>query len=347
MSLLSRFLKWWLGELIGLVPGLVKRAMVPRPATLLATDQDGLLLSRLGTRDTVGLGLATELTPAKRDRLRRSVRQGRLEVVLGVDPQQVVTLQAKLPAAAEEDLSAVLEFEIDRLTPFTADELYFAYQVVGRDETGPSIEVAVSYTPRARVAEQMSALDSLGLTPKRLSVLTEQGRPRAHNLLPQAVTRGQNFGRVLAGSLTGMAAVLLIALWAVTMHGKEQKIEQLDAQLRDARAAAVAVDVDHTASSGQSRLELEIFRAKSGKSMAVHVLARLTEALPDDTWIDSFSFDGHEVRISGQSADAVALIALFDGHPSFRDPVFSAPITRNQAGGERFLVQMTSRGPEG
>ena len=38
-----------------------------------------------------------------------------------------------MPAATEENLPQVLSFEMDRLTPFRSDEVYFDHRVVGRD----------------------------------------------------------------------------------------------------------------------------------------------------------------------------------------------------------------------
>src|SRR6185295_2369308 len=46
-----------------------------------------------------------------------------------------------LPAATEENLAQVLGFEMDRLTPFKSDEVYFDQRVVSRDAADGQITV--------------------------------------------------------------------------------------------------------------------------------------------------------------------------------------------------------------
>src|SRR5262245_36746201 len=47
----------------------------------------------------------------------------------------------KLPVAAKSDLHQLLAFEMDRLTPFAADEVYHACRVIGVDRSQQQIEV--------------------------------------------------------------------------------------------------------------------------------------------------------------------------------------------------------------
>ena len=54
-----------------------------------------------------------------------------------------------MPAATEENLRQVLGFEMDRLTPLRADEVYFDYRVVSRDAAAGQIAVQLAVA-RAR-----------------------------------------------------------------------------------------------------------------------------------------------------------------------------------------------------
>ena len=56
-----------------------------------------------------------------------------------------------LPLAAAENLREVLTFEMDRQTPFTADQVYFDYQIVQRDNTNGRISVEMTAVHRADV----------------------------------------------------------------------------------------------------------------------------------------------------------------------------------------------------
>jgi general secretion pathway protein L len=68
-------------------------------------------------------------------------------------------------------------------------------------------------------------------------------------------------------------------------------------------------------------------RARTGDALAL--IAGLTDALPDDTYLTDLSVrDGH-LRLSGQSAAAAKLIPALAADTALRNPSFTAPVTRN------------------
>jgi general secretion pathway protein L len=60
------------------------------------------------------------------------------------------------------------------------------------------------------------------------------------------------------------------------------------------------------------------------------VLAEVTDALPDDTYLTEFGLDHGRLSITGQSAAAAKLISALAANPHIRNPGFSAPVTRNE-----------------
>ena len=65
---------------------------------------------------------------------------------------------------------------------------------------------------------------------------------------------------------------------------------------------------------------------------ALQILAALTQALPDDTWLADLSLKPGNLTMDGQSADAAKLIALLAAVPGLQDPSFTAPVTRTNDG---------------
>jgi len=63
-------------------------------------------------------------------------------VYICLSPDQVVVHPVVLPLAAEENLSQVLEYEIQRLLPFRLEGLYYDYLSVGRTKDKRSAEDA-------------------------------------------------------------------------------------------------------------------------------------------------------------------------------------------------------------
>ena len=53
-----------------------------------------------------------------------------------------------LPLAAKADLAELLYYEIDRLTPFNADDIYFSWRVIETDKAKQQIKVELVTIPR-------------------------------------------------------------------------------------------------------------------------------------------------------------------------------------------------------
>ena len=75
------------------------------------------------------------------------------------------------------------------------------------------------------------------------------------------------------------------------------------------------------------------------------VLDKLTKALPDNTWLVSFSQTNEGVKVSGYSAAASELIPRIDAVPIFKNPTFSSPIVQDpEKKLERFDVSFEIKG---
>ncbi len=59
------------------------------------------------------------------------------------------------------------------------------------------------------------------------------------------------------------------------------------------------------------------------------VLAVLTDALPDGTWLNDLSLRSGDLTIDGQSDNAARLIGLLAAVPGLHGPSFTAPVTRS------------------
>ena len=85
--------------------------------------------------------------------------RGRARVALG--PDEALVRRVTMPAATEENLRQVLEFEMDRLTPFRADEVYFDYRVVSRDVAAGQLVIQLAVARREAVDARVRELRTL------------------------------------------------------------------------------------------------------------------------------------------------------------------------------------------
>src|SRR5260221_13692417 len=119
-------LRWWLDELraLGAELGAATRLTAPSAVTIEITDMGWLVARETGAAHAVlGSIDADRLSDAMlRDALTRLLPRAKREpVALLLPPSAVLTRVVRLPAAALGDLTPILDFEIGRHTPFTAD----------------------------------------------------------------------------------------------------------------------------------------------------------------------------------------------------------------------------------
>ena len=74
---------------------------------------------------------------------------------------------------------------------------------------------------------------------------------------------------------------------------------------------------------------IESERSKAGRPLVV--LAAVTRILPDDTYLTEMELRQRKLTLSGRSAGAARLIGALAADGEFRNPGFSAPVTRLEA----------------
>src|SRR5206468_254198 len=117
-----------------------------------------------------------------------------VKVVVALPRSQILRKQLVLPAAVEESLKEALAYDLDRHTPFRADQLYFDAVVIGRDLAKKEIRVdwaaalKTSVDVARRHAESWGAL-VVGVTPSApepgAGTVVPRGRWSKLNLLPE------------------------------------------------------------------------------------------------------------------------------------------------------------------
>jgi general secretion pathway protein L len=77
----------------------------------------------------------------------------------------------------------------------------------------------------------------------------------------------------------------------------------------------------------------------------VLALDKISQALPDDTWLTELHVNNEgQIRITGISQNVAGLVPQIEGAAIFSDAIFFSPTTRLQAGeGDRFHLQMKLR----
>lgn len=336
---LAAFLRWWRDELAGALPPRWREWLAPDPTLLtIEPEGEGWRLRRLR-------GGRVELEDHAEREPEAFVRAlGRIGPGADVVPRQVLLLPAGetlrrrivLPAAAEEHLGQVLSYEMDRHTPFRADQVYFDFRIQRRDEVARHLAVDLLAIPRGALDGRLSAL------PAALDAadIAEEGQPAGFNLLP-ADRRARRVDRRLRLNLI-LALGVVVLLWLVMAQSlvlREQAVEALGEEVAAARGEAN----QSAALKRQLRDAIEgasfLARRKAEQPVAVDVLAEVTRLVPDDTWLERLSFVGNQVQLQGQSARADKLIGILTESKCLTNPQFQGIIQPDGATGkERFSL---------
>ncbi|MEO1751949.1 PilN domain-containing protein [Thiofaba sp. EF100] len=272
------------------------------------------------------------LDAAALDVLRGQVRRG-TEAVIRLPREQLLCRNLSLPLEAEPNLREVLGYEMDRQTPFRADQVYYDYQVLERRDGDRRLVVQMLVAPQASLAPLLHTLEGQGLVPSMITV-AEQGAPycdiAAINLLPASLRRRPAgvWGRV-NGALA-LSALVLLALAAVLPLQRQQVvIEDLEGRL-----AALAPQVQSAgtmrAAIDEMREELALFVTQKRQSpVAIDVLEEVSRILPDDTWLVRLELHGRRLRLQGFTVEAPALIGLLEASPLLANVTFTSPVVRD------------------
>lgn len=347
--MIGRFFSWWRSTLAEMLPQSWTRSRRSDASVLEIEITRSQIVFRHrsgGESDELGsiersTGRGGQETPAggqiaQREAvnaLAHGLRPERTRCVVHVDDSLRLKKSVRLPLAAEENLRQVLAFEMERHTPFHADNVYFDYRPKARDSKQRKLEVDLTVVQKPVVDE---ALDVVADWELRFSPDTGLEGKGGFTFLPRVyrahTTRGLNRALIVL-NLVALAAAALIPIYQ-----QERYIDSLQQRADRARAAAMAsVEVQDRIDALEQRRAL-FEQTKSGPS-AVELIEELARIIPDGTWLHRLDFKSGEVQFQGLSDAASALIGVVESSPMFREARFGSPITRDaRSGRERFHI---------
>ena len=246
---LPGFFRWWGSQLVACLPQRWRALVEERSDSLLLDLRpDEVIVWREHTDRTneyarIARSLAPEAQIAEFQRLRNAIDDPGVRTVLCIPAERVLQRNLTLPAAAEENLRQVLAFEMDRQTPFKADQIYFDSRVTGRDASGRNLLVELVLLPRAQLDQELAAL------PAGASALDGvdawRGEPgaarRQINLLPaERRARRRDMRLPLNLGLAAIAVILLVVNMDESLTNRAAAVEAMRAEVDKSRSPRFA-----------------------------------------------------------------------------------------------------------
>lgn len=343
----SPMITWWLQGLSLLVPASLKNLLntvKKRILIQLLDDQLSVIWpnQKKGNTesDRYSILLDNERNKFTRDIARFS--KDKHDIVLCIPANKGLRNNIKLPFNAESDLTSIVEFEIERQTPFTRDQVYSGYQIVDKNKTANTLNVELNVIPKKQVDPQLSELLKIGVRPQIVELLN--GQPESGiNVLPGSINNGEHKSTRRLNKLLLVLAIILSGM-AITIPFKNltTAIKQTEAKIEQAKTGALEVNKLRSKWDKVQEKQKIVNTKIEGYRSATMLLDELTKLTPDDTWFSRLHLTGESIKLQGESSAATALISIIEGSEHFSGTRFQSPVTTNIATGQdRFQITTT------
>ena len=346
---LPRFFAWWGGELLNCLPQRWRQLLAGSgEAFLLDLDGEHLRVwrERAGKRNELGqvdlqLPVSEQLSELRS--LRARIEDPSARSILCIPGTRALVRGLTLPLAAEENLRQVLHFEMDRQTPFKADQVYFDGRVLARNPAARTMQIEMVVLPRAQLDAQIAGIAGGALELDGVDIW-QDGTARRHiNLLPpERRARRRNVRLPLNLGLAAFAIILLLLNMSESLSNRAAALEAMSAEV--AKANAQAVQVSELRKTLQDSIAGANFLTdkKLTNAPIIVLLDDVTRRLNDETYLERLQIDNQQIQLQGQSNEAANLISVLAASDYLANPNLQGQIQPDpRSGKERFQIQAT------
>jgi general secretion pathway protein L len=344
----KKFFRWWLRELDFLVPEKVRQLVNEKQGFIVVRPQNNQLALTYVFNDVVEPLAILERNASGIEQYKalqaKDERLAKANLILRLTQQEAIQKELTLPAAVKENLSQVVAYELDRYTPFAAEQVYFAVKPLeGENEPG-YIRVMLVLTPKETLDALYEDIKTIGMSPlfvdyEAMPNDLEQ-RYDGYNLLPEEFReKTANTSRLIYMALVASACILLGAVLALpvffeyqTVSALQQKIDAIEKDAKEVKALQLQID----AMIDETRL---LITEKTAVPSVVDMLNSLSALMKDDTWLSYLQYSDGHLQIQGESPSASALIGVLEDSEMFANARFVSPVTQDKVSKqERFQI---------
>ncbi len=345
---LPRFFSWWGAELLACLPSRWRRffsgnseALLLEPAgdTIVVLREHEKLISEFGR---IAASATGEEQAAEFRAIRARIENPGLRTILCVPESRALTRTLTLPAVAEDNLRQVLTFEMDRQTPFKADQVYFDSRIVARDPLARSLRVELTVLPRALLDPQLGSVAGGAVEFDGVDVRGEgvAGARRGINLLPlERRARRRDMRLPLNLGLAALIVILLVFNMSESLHNRAIAVETMQGEVE--KAAAAAREVLELKKTLQDSINGANFLAEKKRQgpLLVALLDDLAYRLDDETYLERLSVENNQLQLQGQAKNAAGLISVLTASPFLANPKLEGQIQPDpRTGKDRFTI---------
>jgi general secretion pathway protein L len=303
--LIRQGLAWWLDELFSLVPQEWRARLTQRPKLIVDWDERGLS-AREGN-------VSKPFDPATHT----SRELDNATIVLPMS--RVLTRELDLPLLPLNDIRRLVALDIDRLTPFPADAVYFDTEIIQRDAERGKQRVLLGVMPRAAFAEVLERVQSAGLGAAAVAMSGGAGSNVHFDFLAQARgTSGVGGARARVPLWWAAVALLVIANIGLFAYRDSAALDELRNDV-DSQSGTVALAMHLHAKVETEAERRTALLERLAHNAPLRILDAVTKALPANAWARRFEWNGQTVQVAGYKQGPADLLGKFEASPVLRN----------------------------
>jgi len=308
---------WWIDELSGLAPASLRHLFAPPPPLFVELT-----------------GAAGERPRFWRDgRIVEIEDPGKTPVGLLLGPGQALLRTIELPLMPLRDVRRMAELDIDRLTPFRTDAVYFDAEILGKDPIAGRQHVLIGVWPKAASAALLERAREQGLAPVAIKARGPQpGDPPRLDFLAQ-VAHGEGMGAQGRRSVWWWAAVgvLLLANIGALVGRDMADVGRLRAVIEGERGTVMVAERVRQKLQTEDKARADLL-ARRAVGEPLRVIDAVTQALPSGAWVQHLEWNGRAIRLVGYRQANVDVAAAIRSSPAFVNPRLSSVETAAKVG---------------
>lgn len=341
------FLRWWARELAFLVPSKIRLFFrAPQAAIIIRANRQQFELSyQFGDEQKPLIVVAREdLQSETVKNLLAEARFKNVLIILRLASEDALVKTLNLPLAAQSNIAQVVRYELDRYSPFKAEQVYFATRVERIDSETAQLCVQLLLSPKKILETLYNDCKTLGITSSIVEVENApndlQNLHSAYNLLPSHLQpKIENTARFLTGGLLTLLFLLSFSSFILPVWLEYQGVQELEAKIAKIEKEVKAVK-NLQAEMDTLREETQLLiNEKTATPPVVAILNEISALMKDDSWLAYLQYSDGQIQLQGESQAASNLLADLEASDYFANVSFASPVTQDKASGlERFQI---------
>jgi len=258
--------------------------------------------------------------------------------------QRTLWRQVEVPANGFASIARIASLEVRVHSPFPAEDTAWGYRVRRQGAAGFLVRIAICRRSAVTAWLQsmqvpVSSVDQVWVVAGDTASAAVPVRLR-EEVAPSQRSRTRFYWSWQGFWLLAAVALVTASQWYPVMLSGAQLRAMVEHE-RQLTSQAEPAAMLRREIEGLQEVETLLAQINADAVQTIEVLARLTEAIDDESWVEGFQADARAVRVTGYSANAATVLEGLN-RAGLADVRLAAPAVRDQRTGlERFIIELS------